>query len=67
MRRLVLRAGLVVRTTNMKINLTSKNVPHVQHEFSLFNQSCHRFAGLSLSLPSSFLQLSIERFHSRDQ
>ena len=75
---LVLRAGLVVGTINMKINLTSssgrlrqkvapKNVPHVQHEFSLFNQSCHRYAGLSLSLPSSFLQLPIERFHSRDQ
>ena len=65
MKELLLRARVVINTSNIKINFTSsfgrlrqntapKSVPHVQHDyFSSFNQSNHWFVGLSLTLPSS--------------
>ena len=71
MKDLLLRACVVVRTSNMKIsrrrladystlrqNIATKSVPHGQHDyFSSFNQSNHLFVALSLRLLSSNLKL----------
>ena len=63
MKNLLLRARVVVRTSNMKISrrrlaIAQRGVPHVQHDyFSSFNQSNHWFVALLLTLPSSDLKL----------
>ena len=44
----------------LRQNIAPRSVPHVQHDyFSSFNQSIHWFVVLSLTLPSSNLELSI--------
>ena len=67
MKDLLLRARVVVGTSNMKSPLSfgrlrqkfaPKSVPHVEHDyFSPFKQSNHWFVALSLQMPSSFLKL----------
>ena len=65
-----MKAGVVVKTSNMKISrrrladyvkkFAPKGVPHVQLDyFSSFNQSNHWFVALSSLLWSSFLKLPI--------
>ena len=65
MKDLLLRARVVVRTSNMKQlrqRIVLKCVPHVQHDyFSSFNQSNNWFVAFSLPLLSSFVKLPFKK------